>query len=302
MEQGQNRPRLSACVITFNEAGRIRDCLESVRWCDEMVVVDSHSTDETRTIAAQMGAKVIERDWPGFGPQKEFAARAAAHDWVLCLDADERVSPPLRAEIMALRDAGFPGRLGWKIPRLSWYLGRWIRHGAWYPDRCLRLYDRRYGQWRSFEDVGAPPAPAGYRSKAEPLAPVGARTLKMFVHVELPQPPGRLRHDLIHFPYRDISDHLRKIDRYTTQIAAQLHKTGRRAGLADLIGRPLVGFIRSYWLQRGFLDGWQGLLVAYLHAHYTRMKYAKLYALRQKATDGTACAGGSLGGTGDEPL
>ncbi len=113
--------RLSVCIITLNEADRIAGCLESVCWGDETLVVDSHSTDRTREIALDCGARVIERDWPGFGPQKEFAIRAAKHDWVLCLDADERVSPELREEIIALRDGGFRGASGWEFPRRSWY-------------------------------------------------------------------------------------------------------------------------------------------------------------------------------------
>jgi glycosyltransferase involved in cell wall biosynthesis len=248
-------PCLSACIIAFNEENRIAECVASLACCDEVLVVDSHSTDRTREIAASRGARVIERDWPGYVAQKEFAVRGARHDWVLCLDADERVSPALQDELIALRDAGFPGRAGWEIPRLTWYLGRWIRHGTWYPDRSIRLFDRRHGKW------------------------VGHPSYALHEHVELDGAPGRLRHDIWHYPYRTLADHLRTIDHYTTIIAEGLHQHGRPAGLRDLVLRPSVAFVRFYWLKMGFLDGWRGLLLAYLHAYYVRMKYAKLFVL-----------------------
>ena len=172
------RARLSACIIAMDEQDRLPDCLASLDFCDEIVVVDSHSTDGTREVAAVHGARVIERDWPGHVAQKEFTVRAATHDWVLCVDADERVSPQLRAEILALRDAGFPGQAGWRFPRLSSYLGRWMRHGGWYPDRQLRLFDRRRGRWGGHDPHD---------------------------RVELEGEPGTLRGDLLHYPYRDFA-------------------------------------------------------------------------------------------------
>ena len=140
-EDGTPRSGLSACVIARDEADRIGDCLASLAWCDEIVVVDSHSSDRTREIAAAAGARVLERDWPGYAAQKNFATAQAAHDWVLCIDADERVSPPLRAEIEVLRESGFPTAAGFEISRRTFYLGRWIRHGTWFPDWSVRLYD-----------------------------------------------------------------------------------------------------------------------------------------------------------------
>ena len=138
---------LSACIIAMNEEDRIADCLRSVAFCDEILVVDSHSTDKTRELARSLGARVIERDWPGHVAQKEFTIREAGNDWVLCVDADERVTPALRAEIEELREHGFPGRAGWRCPRLVNYLGTWVRHGTWYPDLQLRLFDRRRARW-----------------------------------------------------------------------------------------------------------------------------------------------------------
>jgi glycosyltransferase involved in cell wall biosynthesis len=242
------RPRLSACIITFNEEDRIADCIRSLDWCDEIVVVDSHSTDHTREIAAELGARVIERDWPGHVAQKEFATRAAAHDWILSLDADERVSEELQGELLALRDTGFRGACGWEMPRRSWYLGAWIRHGTWSPDRCLRLFDRRRGRWG------------------------GDNPHDRF---ELQEKPGRLRSVILHYPYRCFAEHL------TTILAQEMHRRGKRAQVIDIVLHPMAGFFRGYVLKMGFLDGWRGLLLAYLHAHYTRMKYAKLLILQR---------------------
>jgi len=238
----------------MNEADRIADCLASLEFCDEIVVVDSHSTDRTREIAAgRRGARVIERDWPGHVAQKEFAIRQAAHDWVLCLDADERVSPELRAQILALRDAGFPDKLGWRFPRLSSYLGRWMPRGSWYPDHQLRLFDRRRGRWGGYDPHD---------------------------RVELDGPIGTLSGHLLHHPYRNLADHLRTIDSYTTIMAEGLHRRGKRARLFDIIMRPGVRFVRDYVIKGGVLLGWRGLVQAFLAAHYTRLKYMKLYVLQ----------------------
>jgi glycosyltransferase involved in cell wall biosynthesis len=251
-----DRPRVSACIITLDEEDRIADCIESVDWCDEVVVVDSHSSDRTREIAAGMGARVIERDWPGHVAQKEFAIRAAQNDWVFCIDADERVSPPLRAEIVRLRDGGFAGAVGWKMPRMSSYLGKWIRHGTWYPDLSLRLFDRRHGHWGGNDPHD---------------------------RVELDRPPGRLVNRLLHHPYRNFAEHLQTIDRYTTIMAQGLRDRNRRARLSDVVLRPGVRFFRFYVLKAGFLEGWRGLLLAYLAAHYVRLKYAKLLVLQRQS-------------------
>jgi glycosyltransferase involved in cell wall biosynthesis len=250
---------LSACVITLNEAERIDECLRSVAWCDEVIVVDSHSTDATRGLAAARGARVIERDWPGHAAQKQFAVDSAQHDWVLCIDADERVSDALRDEILALRATGFAGAAGWSVPRLSSYLGEWIRHGTWYPDRSVRLFDRRRGRF------------------------VANPAYDLHEHVVVDGPSGMLRHDLLHAPYRSVSEHLQTIDDYTTIMAQGLQKRGRRARVSDLVFHPWARFFKFYVLKAGFLDGWRGLLLAYLAAHYVRLKYAKLLALQRTA-------------------
>jgi glycosyltransferase involved in cell wall biosynthesis len=248
------RVPLSACIIAMDEEDRLPDCLSSLDFCDEILVVDSHSKDRTRELAASRGARVIERDWPGHVAQKEFAVRAALHDWVLCVDADERISAELRAQILALREAGFPGRAGWRFPRLSSYLGRWMRHGGWYPDRQLRLFDRRRGRWGGHDPHD---------------------------RVELEGAPGTLRGDLLHHPYRSFAEHLRTIDKYTTIMAEGLHRRGKRAHTWQLFVGPCARFVRFYFLRLGLLEGWRGFLQACLAAHYGRMKYAKLLVLQQ---------------------
>jgi glycosyltransferase involved in cell wall biosynthesis len=253
--ENPGRPGVSACIIAFNEEDRIADCIRSVKWCDEVLVVDSHSIDRTREVAAECGARVIERDWPGHVAQKEFAIREARHDWVLCIDADERVSSGLREEMLALRDSGFSGAAGWKMPRMSCYLGRWIRHGTWYPDLCLRLFDRRHGRWGGHDPHD---------------------------RVELDAKAGRLKSDLLHYPYRSFAEHLRTMDNYTTIMARGLHERGRRASLMALVLRPGVRFFRFYVLKAGFLEGWRGLLLAYLAAYYVRLKYAKLLVMERE--------------------
>jgi glycosyltransferase involved in cell wall biosynthesis len=248
------RPPLSACIIAMDEEDRLGACLASLAFCDEIVVVDSHSSDGTRELAAARGARVIERDWPGHVAQKEFAIRAARHDWVLCVDADERLSPELAREITALRDAGFPGQAGWRFPRLSRYLGAWVRRGTWYPDHQLRLFDRRRGRW------------GGHNPHDR---------------VELEGSVGTLAGDLLHEPYRDLAEHLQTIDRYTTTMAEGMRDRGRRASWIDLVLRPPVRFLRFYVLRGGFLLGWRGLVLAYLAAHYVRLKYVKLLVLQR---------------------
>ena len=248
------RLRLSACIVCMNEADNIARCIESVSFCDEVVVVDSHSTDDTRRIAEDLGARVFERDWPGFGPQKEFAVAQARHDWVLCLDADEWLSSELREAIEAL-GAEQPGDLaGYRMARLSWYFGEWVDYGGWYPDRQLRLYHRERGSW-------------GGKAPHEKVQTEQATRLL----------PG----DLLHRPYRSLSDHLRKIDGYTTVMARDLHAKGKRSGLAGLLLRPLFHFLKFYLLKGGILHGVNGLLLSPLAAHYVFAKYAKLWLLQR---------------------
>jgi (heptosyl)LPS beta-1,4-glucosyltransferase len=243
--------KLTVTVITLNEATHIESCLASAAWADELLVVDSGSTDGTPEIARARGARVISRDWPGYGEQKNAAAAEAAHDWILSLDADERVTPALGAEIRTLL-AGQPAAAGYRMPRVTWHLGRWIRTTDWYPDFQLRLYDRRRAHWTP-----------------------------RLVHesVQADGPVGRLRHELQHYAYRDIAHHHRTMDRYTTLAAAGLHAAGRRAGVVDLVLHPPAAFVRNYVLRRGFADGMPGLIISVMNAHYVFLKFAKLWAL-----------------------
>ena len=240
-------PGLSVVVITRNEAANIRAALESVRWADELVVVDSGSTDDTVRIARELADRVAARGWEGYGAQKNHAAGLAAHDWILSLDADERVSPALAREIRSLLDSE-PAARGYRCPRVTRYLGRWIRSTDWYPDLQLRLYDRRAARWSD-------------RLVHESVVVDGA--------------VGRLRGELEHHAYRDVSHHLQTIDRYTTLAARQMRRDGRRAGWIDLALRPPAAFVRNYVLRGGMRDGTRGLIVSMLNAGYVFLKFAK---------------------------
>jgi glycosyltransferase involved in cell wall biosynthesis len=249
---------LSACIITYNEADRIEDCIRSVSFCDEVVVVDSHSTDLTRELATRLGARVIERDWPGYRSQKQFAIGAAGHDWVLCLDADERVSEPLRKEIERLRSAGFPDYAGWSVPRITDYFGRFLRHGNAFPDRLIRLFDRRRGGWIGYE---------------------------IHENTRVDGPVGRLGGLLEHYSYRSLTDHHVRMQRYADLMAQALYDRGKRCGLAKVLINPQWRFLRGYFIRLGFLDGWRGLVFALVEANYVRRKYLGLY-MRSKGLPG----------------
>jgi glycosyltransferase involved in cell wall biosynthesis len=243
---------LSAVLIAQNEESNIGDAIASVAFCDEIVLVDSGSTDATREVAQSKGARVIvNAPWPGFVAQRDFAVRAASHDWVIALDADERVSAALREEILQLRAVGF-GHAGYRIPRVAFYLGRWVRATDWYPDWQVRLFDRTRAGWQG--DL---------------------------VHesVAVRGPVGRLRCELEHHPYVDISDHLRKIDSYTTLWAHQAHAAGRRSNVLDMSAGAAWAFLRNYLLKRGVLLGSAGFVISALNTHYTFAKLAKLREL-----------------------
>ena len=245
---------ISACIITFNEADRIGDCLASLAFCDEVVVVDSHSTDATRAIAESLGARVIARPFDGFRSQKQFAIEQATHDWVLCLDADERVSAELRAAIEAERARGFTTAAGYRFARLSEYFGKFLRHGNAYPDRVLRLFDRRRGGWRGTREVHEAASVEGE-----------VRTI---------------RGDLIHYPYRSLEQQLAKTQRYARMMAEHDFARGKRATLGKLVLAPAWRFWRGYVLRGGFLDGWHGLVYAYVRANYVRQKTVMLWLLQ----------------------
>jgi glycosyltransferase involved in cell wall biosynthesis len=242
----------------MDEEDNIADCLASAGFAAEWIVVDSHSRDATRERAAAAGARVIERDWPGHVEQKNFAVGAATHDWVLCLDADERVSPELKASILAALDRpDLPD--GFEMPRLTRYLGRWIRRGGWYPDRKVRLFRRTKGRW-------------------------GGTNPHDHVHVD--GRVERLTGDIHHYSYRSISDHLKTIDFFTTIAAREKRLAGRKAGVVDFTLRPFGKFLRMYVLKLGFLEGFAGFVVAATGSFYVFLKYAKLRELERQERAG----------------
>jgi len=246
---------LSAVLIAQNEEMKIQDALASVSFCDEIVVVDSGSVDRTRQIAEAAGARVIvNAPWPGFVAQRNFAVDAARYEWILALDADERITPALRDEIQTLRGRSLT-RAGYRIPRVAFYLDRWIRATDWYPDPQIRLFDRRRGRWEGF-------------------------LVHESVHVR--GEIGRLRSDMEHHPYADISAHMRKIDRYTTLWAMQAHEAGRSIGSLELATSPLWAFFRNYVLKGGIRLGRAGLTVSAMNSYYTYTKLAKLEELARR--------------------
>jgi glycosyltransferase involved in cell wall biosynthesis len=240
----------------LNEAERIGDCIASLAFCDEIIVLDSFSTDATCEIARTLGARVRQRRFDGFRSQKQFAIELAAHDWVLCLDADERVSEALHASIETVRAQHFVDASGYRFARLSEYFGKFLRHGTAYPDHVLRLFDRRCGGWRGNREVHEAATVDG-----------GVRTL---------------RGDLIHYPYRSLEQQLTKTQRYARMMAAHDFARGKRASLLRLVLSPAWRFWRGYVLRLGFLDGWHGLIYAYMRANYVRQKTIMLWMMQNR--------------------
>jgi glycosyltransferase involved in cell wall biosynthesis len=239
--------KISATIVAFNEERNIARVIESLRCCDEILVVDSGSNDRTVEIASKLGAHVIEASWHGYAAQKNIAAELAAHDWILSLDADESLSEALEAEIWQIKKTG-PAFDGYTVPRLAQYLGRWILHSGWHPDRKVRLFDRRKAKW-----VGE------------------------FVHesVIVDGSVGKLESNLLHFTCNSLSEHLRSMDTYTTLAAQELVTRGKSFGYARLLFDPAWTFFQTYFLKFGFLDGVEGLAIAYMAALYNFVKYMK---------------------------
>jgi glycosyltransferase involved in cell wall biosynthesis len=253
--------KLSVTVITKDEASQIAAALASVQWADEIVVVDSESQDRTVEIARGFTDRVVVHRWDGYVAQKNYAASLAAHDWILSLDADERVTPALAGEIRAVLDTA--SHRGYRIPRVTWHLGRWIRSTDWYPDHQLRLYDRRAAQWTG-----------------------------RYVHesVTVQGTVGQLAGELQHYAYRDISDHLETIDRYTTYAALQMRERGIRPGFLQLAAHPPLAFLRNYVARGGFRDGTPGLIISAMNAYYVFLKFAKLRELQQRGANDVLAA------------
>jgi glycosyltransferase involved in cell wall biosynthesis len=246
--------KISATIITFNEEANIKAACESVAWADEIVVVDSNSTDATREIAASCGARVTVNPWPGFGAQKQFAVEQAQHDWIFSLDADERVSDELGASIETLKnkpDAEVAD--GYLISRRTFYQQRWIRGGGWYPDKQLRLFDRTKGRWKQ-------------------------RHIHESVSMDTNARVGQLTGDLLHYTSQNATHHHRIIgERYAPLAAQQMFEEGRRTSVFGVASAGPAAFIRSFILKGGFRDGFAGFTIATFAAHHSFLKHLLLW-------------------------
>ena len=248
------RMKISATIITFNEQTNIMGAYDSVAWADEVVVVDSNSTDQTRELAEACGARVITNAWPGFGAQKQFAVDQAKHEWILSLDADERVSDELRDSIQSLRNTKDSELAdGYQIARRTYYQQRWIRGGGWYPDRQLRLFRKSKGHWK-----------------------------QRHIHESVTMNPGarveRLAGDLLHYTSQDAAHHHRMIgERYAPLAALQMFEDGRRTSVLGVAAAGPAAFIRSLILKGGFRDGFAGFIIASFAAHHAFLKHLLLW-------------------------
>lgn len=250
--------RLSVVIVSYNEEANLGKCLSSVSWADEIVVLDSFSQDRTVEIARQFTDRIIQHPWLGFGKQKNLALSHATFPWVLSLDADEVVSPELAQEIRAVLQ-GESSMAGYALPRMTWYLGRFLRH-CWYPDYKVRLFRKDRARWKE-QDVHET--------------------------VLLDGPCGKLRQPLLHYSFPNVHAHLEVLQRYTSLGACQSRLGGKRFPMHRLLGSPWVMFFKLYVLKRGFLDGVPGLIASALSAFHEFVKYAKLYELYQAPQRGT---------------
>ena len=247
-------PKLSITIITFNEEKNIRDCLESIKWADEIIVVDSFSTDRTVEICKKYTQKVIQRKWSGFLKQKKFAQEQATGEWILNLDADERLSPEAATEIKKEIINSTPDVNGFVFHRQSYYLGRWIKHGGWYPDAKLRLIRKDSGSWHG-------------ESLHEKLVCNGKVKY--------------LKGKILHYVYRDISHQLETVDSFSRISADIWLKKGKRFKLLLLLTKPSISFLTTYIWKGGILDGMPGLIISVITSYYVFLKYAKLWELQK---------------------
>jgi glycosyltransferase involved in cell wall biosynthesis len=254
-ESPARRPPISGVVICLNEGDRIGRCLESLSFCDELVVVDSGSTDGTREVALRHSDRVIEQPFLGYVKQKNFALERAAHDWVVCLDADEALSPELREAVLAAVSRS-DGPVGYELDRITHYLGVWHDHGEWYPDWQLRVFRRSRGHWTGLDPHD---------------------------RVELDGPVERLSGRLWHWNYRSLSEHIQTTDRFSARMARSMQESGVRFRVSDLLLRPAARFFKGYVLRQGFRNGLPGLIVCAATAYYVFMKYAKLWELERRS-------------------
>jgi glycosyltransferase involved in cell wall biosynthesis len=248
-------PKVSVTIITLNEAEHIAGAIDSASWADEIVLVDSGSTDDTVAIARSKGARVETRAWTGYVDQKNFAHSLASNDWIFSLDADERIPPPLASEVRSLL-ATEPPRKGYRMPRVAYHLGRWMRTTDFYPDFQTRLYDRRSARWTG---------------------------LHVHESVAVDGGAGQLVNELQHYSFRDLRDQLDRINHYTTLAARQMHERGQRTGPLALLAHPSAAFLRNYLLRKGFLDGTVGLTISLVNSYSVFLKFAKLWELQHNS-------------------
>ncbi len=247
---------LSVVIITKNEEDNIRRCLESVSWADEIILIDSESTDNTREIAREYGAKIFSPPWQGYGHAKHFGVEKARGEWILSLDADEVVSPELAEEIrQVVTDSSSPA--GYYLNRRTNFLGRWIRYSGWYPDRVLRLFRKEKGNFN-----------------------------EAVVHekVIVEGQTGLLRGELLHYSYPSLELYLEKFNRYTTLGAEEAFRRGKKARWFDIVIRPPIAFIKHYLSKQGFRDGWEGFIISVMSSIAVLVKYAKLRHLEKTKT------------------
>jgi len=246
------REKISACVIAGNEERNMDRCLQSLTWCDEIVVVDSFSTDQTVEICRKYTDRVYQHKWLGYIGQKNLIRGMAKYPWILFLDADEEVSPALKDEIQAIFEKGPSRILGYQFPRKVLYLGKWICHGEWYPDTKLRLFKKEHGRSQGREPHD---------------------------QVVVDGPIRTLKNCIFHYTYDDISEHLATMNRFTSITAREKHREGYRYKWSDWLLRPGWRFFKAYILKRGFLDGRRGLLIAWISTFAVAIKYAKVWEL-----------------------
>jgi glycosyltransferase involved in cell wall biosynthesis len=251
---------ISVCIICFNEEDNIRRCLDSVKWVKEqggeIVVVDSFSTDKTVEIAKEYTEQVFQNKWPGFVNQKNYALSLAQNDWVLCIDADEEISDALRKEIIAEWKAGSYKTMDtYLVKRHTFYLGRWINYGGWYPDYKIRLFRRSKACW-------------------------GGRDPHDRIIMDKDTAKRKLKGNIIHYTYKDLSHQIKTIDRFSDASSGALLSEGKTFCLCNLLFRPLIKFIETYIVKLGFLDGLAGFIIAVSSAYYVFVKYAKMWEKR----------------------
>lgn len=251
---GLRRANISAFIVCMNESDKIERCLKSITWCDEIVVIDSGSTDGTIDLCKKYTDKIIIRSWPGYVEQKKFGLEQCQSEWVINLDADEVVSDELKDEILLILEDNNQTINGYYLPRVVFYLGKWWRKGGWYPEYRLRLCRKSATQW------------GGHDPHEKTI--VSGETKK-------------LKGELQHYTYGDITHQIRTLNSYSTQAAHTLFERGKRVNKIKIFLNPALRFIKFYFFKKGFLEGFPGLIVAFLEAYYVFLKYIKLWELEK---------------------